>query len=75
LVKRAWKVAPPVVVEDDRLSVDHGLVRVEGANRLGDPRKAIREVRAAAAPERDARALLPGDERKPSSLTRRQRDM
>jgi len=55
------EVAPPVVLKGDRLAVDQGAIGIEAANRLGDPLKAIREV-GAAAPEKDALALLAGED-------------
>jgi hypothetical protein len=54
------EVAAPVVLEDDRLAADQHLVRIEAVNRLRDPGKAIREIGAAAAPDLDALAQLPG---------------
>jgi hypothetical protein len=41
------EVNPSVVAEDDRLAVDHHFIRVEAANRVGDPGSTIREVGAA----------------------------
>jgi hypothetical protein len=52
------EVAAPVVLEDDRLAIDHRLIHVEAANRVGNSRKAIREVGAASAPDLNALALL-----------------
>jgi hypothetical protein len=54
------EVAPPVAREHDRLVVDEGPVHRLAANRLGDGRKSIGEVRPAAAPDLDAFALLQG---------------
>jgi hypothetical protein len=58
------EVATTVVLKDDRLAVDQRLVCREAANRLRDPRKAIREVGAAAAPDLDALALFAGEDAK-----------
>jgi hypothetical protein len=56
------EVAASVVNEHDRLAVDHRLVSREAANRLRDPRKTVREVRAAAAPDLHALALFAGED-------------
>jgi hypothetical protein len=56
------EVTAPVVLEYDRLAVDHRLVRREAANRVGDPRKAIDKVGGASAPNLDVCALLQGDD-------------
>ena len=45
------EVAPPVGSERHGLAVDQRLGAVEAGNRLGDPSKAIREIRTASAPE------------------------
>jgi hypothetical protein len=58
LGQERMEVAASVVLKDDRFAVDQGMVRTEAANRLGDPLKTIREVRASPAPEKDAYALL-----------------
>jgi hypothetical protein len=56
------EVAPSVVREHDRLAVDQRPIHIETANRLGDRRKPVGEVRAAAAPDLDALALLAGED-------------
>ena len=58
LVRERDEVAPSVVPQHDRFAVDHRLVRGEAANRLGDRREAIGEVRAAAAPDLGALAVF-----------------
>jgi hypothetical protein len=58
------EVAASVVLEDDRLAIDHRLVRREAAHRLRDPGKAVREVGAASAPDQDALALFAGQDAK-----------
>ena len=44
------------------LAVDQRVIRIEAANRVGDPLKTIREVGAAAAPELHLLALLAGED-------------
>jgi hypothetical protein len=56
------EVAASVVLEDDRLAVDQRVAGREAANRRRDPRKAVREVGAAADPDLDALALLAGED-------------
>lgn len=56
------EVAAAVVLKYDRLTVDHRLVHRQAANRIGDSGESIREVGAAAAPDLDALALLPGED-------------
>jgi hypothetical protein len=56
------EVALSVVLEHDRLTLDHRLVRREAANRVGDPRKAVGKVGGASAPNLDVCALLQGDD-------------
>jgi hypothetical protein len=54
------EVASTVLSDRHGLAVDQRLGAAEAANRLGDPCKAIREVRAASGPDFDSLALLEG---------------
>jgi len=58
LGREGAKVAAAVVL---RLAIDQCVVRIEAAHRLGDPGEPIGEVCAAPAPQRDALALLAGE--------------
>ena len=63
LGQERMEVAPPIVLERHRLAVDEGAVAGEAANRRGDSRESVGEVRAATALDLDALALLPGEDR------------
>ena len=58
LGQERMEVAPSVVHERDRLAVDQRPTHRQTANRLGDRREPIGEVRAAAAPDLRALAQL-----------------
>jgi hypothetical protein len=56
------EVALPVAREHDRLAIDEGPVHRQAANRLGDGRESIGEVRPASAPDLHPLALLAGED-------------
>jgi hypothetical protein len=60
------EVAPSIIAEDNRLAIDQCLVCGDAASRLGDVRKAIREVCAATAP--DSSPVRPASRKSGGSL-------